>query len=165
VYNFNTDAYSAKNYNLVHHDILTGADNLAFVKNYDNTNNNFVFALNDDGTIAVLGVNTEYTVVGWTKWTTFGFFKDLAVADDNLYTLVQRYSADGSTLNAGLFLEKLTEEDVFRFIHSSNVNGQTFQGAQGLENKTVQVVAGGLVHPDITITGKAILLYLELLTV
>ena len=155
VYNFNTDAYSAKNYNLVHHDILTEATTLAYVKNYDDTNNNFVFALNSDGSLSVLGVNSEYTVVGWTKWNTFGFFKDLAVADDNLYTLVQRYSADGSTLNATLFLEKLTEEDVYLdSFHSSNVNGQTFQGAQGLENKTVQVVAGGLVHPDITITAQ-----------
>jgi hypothetical protein len=155
VYNFNTDAYSAKNYNLVHHDILTQATTLAYVKNYDDTNNNFVFALNSDGSLSVLGVNTEYTVVGWTKWNTLGLFKDLCVIDDNLYTLVQRYSADGSTLNTTLFLEKLTEEDVYLdAFHSSNVNGQTFQGAQGLENKTVQVVADGLVHPDITITAE-----------
>jgi hypothetical protein len=153
VYNFNTDAYSAKNYNLVHHDILTQATTLAYVKNYDDTNNNFVFALNSDGSLSVLGVNSEYTVVGWTKWNTLGLFKDLCVIDDSLYTLVQRYSADGSTLNTTLFLEKLTEEDVYLdAFHSSNVNGQVFQGAQGLQNKTVQVVADGLIHPDITIT-------------
>ena len=152
VYNFNTDAYSAKNYNLVHHDILTGCDNLAFVKNYDNTNNNFVFANNDDGTMAVLGVNTEYTVVGWTKWTTNGFFKDLCVVDDKLYTLTQRYASDGSTLNTGLFLEKLTEDDVWLDgYHSSDTVGQAFAGAQGLEGKTVSAIADGLIHPDVTV--------------
>ena len=152
VYNFNTDAYSAKNYNLVHHDILSGADNLSFVKNYDNTNNNFVFANNDDGTIAVLGVNTEYTVVGWTRWTTNGFWKDLCVVDDKLYTLTQRYDSDGSTLNTGLFLEKLTEDDVWLDgYHSSNVTGTSFSGAQGLEGKTVQVIADNQVHPDVNV--------------
>jgi len=152
VYNFNTDAYSAKNYNLVHHDILSGADNLSFVKNYDNTNNNFVFANNDDGTIAVLGVNTEYTVVGWTLWTTNGFWKDLCVVDDKLYTLTQRYDNDGSTLNTGLFLEKLTEDDVWLdSYHSSSVTGTSFSGAQGLEGKTVQVIADGQVHPDVNV--------------
>lgn len=153
VYNFNTDAYSAKNYNLVHHDMLSGCNNLAFVKNYDDTNNNFVFALNDDGTMAVLGVNTEYTVVGWTKWTTNGFFKDLCVVDDSLYALTQRYSSDGSTLNTKLFLEKLTEDDVWLdSYHSTSATGQSFTGAQGLEGKTVQVIADGQVHPDVTVT-------------
>ena len=153
VYNFNTDAYSAKNYNLVHHDILTGCNNLAFVQNYDATNNNFVFALNSDGSMAVLGVNTEYTVVGWTKWTTNGNFKDLCVVDDQLYSLTQRYSSDGSTLNTTVFLEKLTTEEVYLdAYHSTSATGQSFTGAQGLEGKTVQVIADGQVHPDVTVT-------------
>lgn len=153
VYNFNTDAYSAKNYNLVHHDILSGTNNLAFVKNYDDTNNNFVFALNSDGTMGVLGVNTEYTVVGWTKWTTNGNFKDLCVVDDNLYTLTQRYASDGSTLNTGLYLERLTEDNVYLdSYHATSVLGQSFTGAQGLEGKTVQVIADGQVHPNVTVT-------------
>jgi len=152
VYNFNTDAYSAKNYNLVHHDILSNATNLAYLKNYDNSNNNFVFALNDDGTLSVLGVNTEYTVVGWTKWTTNGAFKDLIVVDDSLYTLIQRYTADGSTLEPGVFLEKLTEEAVYLdCFHYSTATASLFQGAQGLENRTVQAIADGLVHPDVSV--------------
>jgi len=153
VYNFNTDAYSAKNYSLVHHDILSGATQPAFLKNYDNMNNNFVFVINADGTLGVLGINTEYSVVGWMLWSTNGFFKDLGVVDDKLYALVKRYDNDGSTLNAGLFLERLTEDDVFLDgYHTTNITGSSFTGAAGLEGKTVQVVADGLVHPDVTVT-------------
>jgi hypothetical protein len=152
VYNFNTDAYSAKNYSLVHHNILSGATQGAFLKNYDNINNNFVFVLNSDGTMAVLGINTEYSVVGWMKWTTNGFFKDLGVVDDKLYTLVKRYDNDGSSQNAGVFLERLTEDAVYLDgYHTSASSGSSFTGAQGLEGKTVQVIADGLKHPDITV--------------
>ena len=152
VYNFNTDAYSAKNYNLVHHDILEGATELAFVRNYDGSNNNFVFVLNSDGTMSVLGVNTEYTVVGWTKWTTQGLFKHLTVVDDSLYALVQRYSSDGSTLRTGLFLERLATEDIYLdSYHNTTVNGSTFTGVIGLEGQTVACIADGLIHPDVTV--------------
>jgi hypothetical protein len=152
VYNFNTDAYSAKNYSLVHHNILSGATQGAFLKNYDNINNNFVFVINSDGTMAVLGINTEYSVVGWMKWTTNGFFKDIGVVDDKLYTLVKRYDNDGSSQNAGVFLERLTEDAVYLDgYHTSASSGSSFTGAQGLEGKTVQVIADGLKHPDITV--------------
>ena len=152
VYNFNTDAYSAKNYSLVHHDILSGASQTAFLKNYDNINNNFLFVINGDGTLGVLGINTEYSVVGWMKWITNGFFKDIAAVDDKLYALVKRYDNDGSSQNAGLFLERLTEDDVFLDgYHTTNIAGSSFTGAAGLEGKTVQVVADGLVHPDVTV--------------
>ncbi len=153
VYNFNTDAYSAKNYSLVHHDILSGADRIAVLTNYANTNTNYVFCTNTDGSLGVLGVNTEFSVVGWMKFTTDGNFKDLTVIDDRLYALVQRYDNDGSTLNTGVFLEKWSEDDIFLdSYHTTSATSSTFTGAQGLEGRTVKVVADGLLHPDLTVT-------------
>jgi len=152
VYNFNTDAYSAKNYSLVHHDILAGADRIAVLTNYANTNTNYVFCTNADGSLGVLGVNTEFSVVGWMKFTTDGNFKELTVIDDSLYTLVQRNDNDGSTLNAGVFLEKWSEDDIFLdSYHTTSITGSSFQGAQGLEGRTVKVVADGLLHPEVTV--------------
>lgn len=152
VYNFNTDAYSAKNYSLVHHDILSGAGRIASLTNYANTNTNYVFCTNSDGSLGVLGVNTEFSVVGWMKFTTNGNFKDLTVVDDRLYTLVQRFDNDGSTLNTGLFLEKWSEDDIFLdSYHTTSATSSTFTGAQGLEGRTVKVVADGVLHPDVTV--------------
>ena len=152
VYNFNTDAYSAKNYSLVHHDILSGADRIAVLTNYADTNTNYVFCTNSDGSLGVLGVNTEFSVVGWMKFTTDGNFKDLTVIDDRLYALVQRYDNDGSSLNTGVFLEKWSEDDIFLdSYHTTSATGSSFTGAQGLEGRTVKVVADGLLHPDVTV--------------
>lgn len=153
VYNFATDAFSAKNYSLVHHDILTGATQLAYLQNYSDKNTNYVFALNSDGSIGCLGINVEFSVVGWNKWTTNGNFKALTVVDDSLYALAQRYDNDGSTLQTGVFLEKLTEDNVFLdSYHTTESDGSSFTGAVGLEGQTVKVVADGLVHPDLTVT-------------
>ena len=153
VYNFNTDAYSAKNYSLIHHDILTGATQIAHLKNYSNNNTNYVITLNSDGTLGILGINVEFSVVGWNKWTTNGNFKAISVVDDSLYTLTQRYDNDGSTLQTGVFLEKLTEDEVYLDgYHSSSATATSFTGAVTLEGQTVQVVADGLKHPDVTVT-------------
>ena len=153
VYNFNTDAYSAKNYSLIHHDILTGASQISHLKNYGDKNTNYVVTLNSDGTLGVLGINVEFSVVGWNKWTTHGQFKGLGVVDDTLYVLTRRYDNDGSTLQSGLFLEKLTEDEVYLDgYHTSSATASSFTGAVGLEGQTVQVVADGTNHPDVTVT-------------
>ena len=153
VYNFNTDAYSAKNYSLIHHDILSGATQIAHLKNYANNNTNYVVVLNSDGTLGILGINVEFSVVGWNKWTTHGNFKAIGVVDDSLYALTQRYDNDGSTLQTGVFLEKLTEDEVYLDgYHTSSATATSFTGAVTLEGQTVQVVADGLKHPDLTVT-------------
>jgi hypothetical protein len=80
-------------------------------------------------------------------------FKNMCVVDDNLYVLTQRYLADGSTSEAGLFLEKLTTDDVYLDqYYNSATTANTFTGAQGLENETVSVIADGLTHPTVTVT-------------
>ena len=109
--------------------------------------------MNSDGTLGILGINVEFSVVGWNKRTTNGNFKAISVVDDSLYTLTQRYDNDGSTLQTGVFLEKLTEDEVYLDgYHSSSATATSFTGAVTLEGQTVQVVADGLKHPDVTVT-------------
>tara|TARA_R100000995_G_C3484484_1_gene126308 strand:+ start:5930 stop:8035 length:2106 start_codon:yes stop_codon:yes gene_type:complete len=152
VYNFNTDAYSAKNYSLIHHDILDGATSIAHLTNYSNNNTNYVVSLNSDGSLGILGINVEFSVVGWNKWTTNGEFKALGVVDDSLYVLARRYDNDGSTLQSGLFLEQLTADNIFLdSFHTTSASASSFTGAVGLEGQTVQVVADGMKHPDVTV--------------
>jgi hypothetical protein len=144
VYNFNTDAFSAKNYSLVHHTMLTNATQVEYLKNYKDTNTNYLFVVND-GDICVMGVNVEREVVGWSRWTTNGSFLQLTEVDDSLYALVQRTN--------GIFLEKLTDDDVYLdCYYSSSSTSSVYAAANGLHNETVAVVADGTVHSDVTVT-------------
>lgn len=144
VYNFNTDAFSAKNYSLVHHTMLTNATQIEYLKNYKDTNTNYVVVVND-GDLCVMGINVEREVVGWTRWTTNGTFKQIVEVDDSLYCLVERTN--------GLFLEKLTTDDVYLDCHhTSSSTSSSYTGANGLQGQTVKVIANGNTHADITVT-------------
>ena len=144
VYNFNTDAFSAKNYSLVHHTMLTDATQIEYLKNYKDTNTNYLFVVNN-GDICVMGVNVEREVIGWSRWTTTGSFLQLAEVDDSLYALVQRTN--------GIFLEKLSDDDVYLdCYYSSSSTSSVYAGANGLHNETVAVVADGTIHNDVTVT-------------
>ena len=144
VYNFNTDAFSAKNYSLVHHTMLTNATQIEYLKNYKDTNTNYVVVVND-GDLCVMGINVEREVVGWARWTTNGTFKQIVEVDDSLYCLVERTN--------GLFLEKLTTDDVYLDCHhTSSSTSSSYTGANGLQGQTVKVIANGNTHADITVT-------------
>jgi len=144
VYNFNTDAFSAKNYSLVHHSMLTNATQIEYLKNYKDTNTNYLFTVND-GDLCVMGINVERDVIGWSRWTTNGSFKKITEVDNTLYALVEREN--------GYFLEKLTEENIYLDCHfSTSSTGSAYAGANGLQNETVQVIADGVVHEDVTVS-------------
>ncbi|WP_440913515.1 hypothetical protein [Candidatus Pelagibacter sp.] len=146
VYNFNTDAFSAKNYSLVHHTMLSSATQIEYLKNYKDTNTNYVVAVNN-GDLCVMGVNVERDVIGWSRWTTNGTFLQVCEVDDSLYALVTRTN--------GTFLEKLTDEDVYLDCHiSTSSTGSSYTGADGLQSQTVAAIADGTVHADITVDAK-----------
>ena len=129
VYNFNTDAFSAKNYSLVHHTMLSTATQIEYLKNYKDTNTNYVVAVNN-GDLCVMGVNVERDVIGWSRWTTTGTFLQVCEVDDALYALVTRAN--------GTFLEKLTDEDVYLDCHITTAStGSSYAGANGLQSQTV----------------------------
>lgn len=143
VYNFNTDAFSAKNYSLVHHTMLSNATEIEYLKNYKDTNTNYVFVVNE-GDLCVMGINVERDVIGWSKWTTNGTIKRIIEVDDSLYALIDRTN--------GYFLEKLSEEDIFLDCHfSTSATGSAYAGANGLQSQTVQVITDGLTHDDVTV--------------
>ena len=144
VYNFNTDAFSAKNYSLVHHTMLSNATDIEYLKNYKDTNTNYVFVVNN-GELCVMGINVERDVIGWSRWTTTGTIKRIVEVDDSLYCLIDRAN--------GYFLEKLTEEDIYLDCHfSTSSTGSAYAGANGLQSQTVKVIANGVTHNDVTVT-------------
>ena len=111
--------------------MLSDATQIEYLKNYKDTNTNYVVVVNN-GDLCVMGVNVERDVVGWSRWTTEGSFLQVCEVDDSLYALVTRAN--------GTFLERLTTEDIFLdcFLSSSST-ASTYAGANGLQSQTVSV--------------------------
>ena len=53
--------------------MLSTATQIEYLKNYKDTNTNYVVAVNN-GDLCVMGVNVERDVIGWSRWTTTGTF-------------------------------------------------------------------------------------------
>ena len=52
---------------------------------------NFVYAINVDGTLALLNVSKAHNLLAWTEWETQGFYRDVVTIGEDVYMLVQRY--------------------------------------------------------------------------
>tara|TARA_R100001443_G_scaffold102705_2_gene110947 strand:+ start:47 stop:823 length:777 start_codon:yes stop_codon:yes gene_type:complete len=129
-----------------------------------NTNQNYVFIVNSDGELAVLGLNVEKQVAGWSRFKTDGKFKKIVAVHDSdtdpetqrLYALVERTRKkdDGSSITC-YHLERLTEETVYLDGYMTKNTGSTFStigSAHPFANQTVNIEADGVVHADKTVT-------------
>jgi len=164
VFDFNSDSFYAKNYTIISHDVLSNPQDIAFMRAHRNTNQNYVFIVNSDGELAVLGLNVEKQVAGWSRFKTDGKFKKIVAVHDSdtdpetqrLYALVERTRKkdDGSSITC-YHLERLTEETVYLDGYMTKNTGSTFStigSAHPFANQTVNIEADGVVHADKTVT-------------
>lgn len=124
--------FITKNRTVLAQDILSDAQDMAYVPNYKNSQSNLVFVVNDDGTLSVLTVDTQKQVEAWTKWTTNGNFLNVCEVGYVLYALVER----GGTIR----LEGLTEREIYLdgfYDATSNTGITSWSGATSLASQTV----------------------------
>lgn len=100
-YNDNEKSYTPINASLISSHLLNSVVSTAMIKGTTADFSDLVFVVNADGTIAVLNSMRNEGIHGWTKWTTDGLFKDVAVVDKEVYFLIER--------RGSIFVEKLTE--------------------------------------------------------
>ena len=168
VFDFNSDSFYAKNYTIIAHDILNNPKDIAFLRAHRNTNQNYVFLVNEDGELAVFGINVEKQVMGWSRFTTpNGKFKKIVTVNDSdtnpetqrLYALVERTrKLDSGASVICYHLERLSEETVYLDGWQNKVNATPFStigSAHPLANQTANIVADGVVHANETVTSFA----------
>jgi hypothetical protein len=161
VFDFNSDSFYAKNYTIIAHDILDNPQDIAFLRAYKNTNQNYVILVNSNGELCVFGINVEKQVTGWSRFTTTdGKFKKVVTINDSdttpatqrLYAIVERTRKkdDGSSITC-YHLERLSEETVYLDSFQNKTSGTAFNtvgSAFAFANQTVNVVADGILHAD-----------------
>lgn len=167
VFDFNSDGYYAKNYTIVSHDVLNNPQDIAFVRAHKNTNQNYVFIVNNNGELAVFGINVEKQVAGWSRFTTNGKFKKVVAVNDGdtdpetqrLYALVERTRKkdDGTDITC-YHLERLTENTIYLdgYVPVDNTPADaSITGLTVFANQTVNIEADGIVHADKTVSSFA----------
>lgn len=153
VYSFNEDAYTTNDKSILASHLIKQPVDMAILKGTASEDANWVFIVNDDGSVAVLNTLREQDINGFTNWITNGEVKSVAVVDDELYMIVKR-TLDGTE-------EYLIERWSFDFLTDmgTTVNpGPTDTIISGLpielNNVEVQVIADGIVLPPRTATAS-----------
>ena len=104
IYDFNEDGFVSNNITLLASHLLTDIVALKAIKGTTLDVSDYVYAINADGTIAVMNTLRSEGLLGWTHWETQGEFLDVCVLSKEVYFLVKR--------NEQYFIEKL-EEDTY----------------------------------------------------
>lgn len=105
-YNYEEDAYDSLGVSSLAPHLLNGVRDL-FVWNGSRVDEiGLVFAVNEDGTIAVLNTRKEAGVQAWTQWTTQGLFRSGAVVLEDIYLAAQRTLGGAD----GVYLEYVSED-------------------------------------------------------
>ena len=159
VYSFNEDAYTTNDKSILASHLIKQPVDMAILKGTDSEDANWVFIVNDDGSATVLNTLREQDINGFTNWETAstyltntntydGTITNVAVVDNELYTIVRRTQVSGLTPRYYLerwsfdYLmdcsEKFTPGASDTFVTLSSL----FSGTQ------VTLVADGVVLPD-----------------
>ena len=132
-FDFEKDGYSSLGLSSLAPNLLNGVVDLAAWKGSSTDEISLMFAVNTDGTVAVLNSRNEAGVRAWTSWTTAGNFKAVATTVEEVYFAVER-TVNGT---AKLFLEQ-TDSDMY--VDSGvNVTGGVADNVEHLTGETCRV--------------------------
>jgi len=114
---------------------------------------NYVYLLNDDGTITVFNTLTSEAVAGFTRWEGTGHVESIAVVNNILYMLVLRV-IDGNTV---IYIEKENPDyNLDSVVYTTGSDLTTITGLDHLEGETVKVKADGAVRDDAVVSSGEI---------
>ncbi|MBK1671171.1 hypothetical protein CKO28_24505 [Rhodovibrio sodomensis] len=109
-----------------------------------------LYCVQGDGSLAVLTQYRSEKVTAWSRFTTDGQARAIAVIDPYVHLVVER---DG-----GHFLEVLEEALHLDAAMTGTADppADTWSGLDHLEGRSVSVLADGIVKPPVTVSGGAI---------
>lgn len=161
-YDYNFDQYRAVDITfLSEHLFETGIKEIAYVDNPDS----LLFALLNNGNIAVAALDNDYNIVGWTLWTTDGEFKNIATVETDdraeIWVTVERVINGYTRVYVEQFQTTLWDdvEDAYfvdAALEGTYVGTETVSGLTHLEGETVAVNADGSDFGTYTVTGGSI---------
>lgn len=145
LYRYEEDAYSSAPLSVLAQHLVTGIVDISSWQGSDEDDANYVFIVNDDGTMAVYNTLRSQEISAFTHWTTDGLFKAVGVVGDDRYFAIER-DIDG----ADRIMIELADDDFYTdcALQSSYPTGGQFAH---LEGETVRIRADGFVLTSVEV--------------
>jgi len=159
VYSFNEDAYTTTDKSVLASNLIKQPVDMAILSGTASEDANWLFIVNSDGTAAVLNTLREQDINGFTNWETAstylsdtntyaGTITNVAVVDNELYTIVRRTQVSGVVPR--YFLERWSFDYLMDCSEKFTPGpADTYVTLSSLLSGTqVTLVADGVVLPD-----------------
>lgn len=156
LFTYTEDSYVSNEVNLLAPHITNDPVSMAAQTGDVNNEGNYLFVVNGDGTVGTFITNRAEKVTAWSRYTTAGTFKDVAVVEDIPYFFIER-EIDGSTV---YFIEAL-DNDYYTdsAVQVTNSPASTaVSGLDHLDGEECRVRADGSVMDNATPSSGAITL-------
>lgn len=157
VYDYTEAAYLGPQSSLLAPHLIRNPVALAACQSADERGADYIYIVNEDGTVACLNTLRGQEIAAYTLFETDGKFRDVAVLETGeTYFVVERTIAG----TVRWFLEKLDRASFLdaAVVYASGFPISTATGLGHLEGKTVQIVRDGYVETPQTVSGGQVTL-------
>lgn len=153
VFSDTEQSFNAPNISLFSQHLISNPRAMDIRRSTEDHPSNYLYIVNDDGTVAVLNSLREQSLLAFTQFTTDGLFKDVAVSGNQTFFIVER-EINGSTVQ---YLEVL---DGDHFLDSSVLQTDTattaWSGLSNLEAEEVRIRGNDFILGNETVSSGAV---------
>ncbi len=154
LYSFNEDAYITQDKSVLSSQLIKQPVDLALLAGTQSEDSNWLFIVNNDGTVAVLNTLRSQDINGFTGFEFFGNIKSACVVDDQLF-LISNKQGTGQYDIVCFDFDYLMDSSV-KF--SPTPTQTVLTGLDHLEGETVQIVGDGIVLSPKTVASGQVTL-------
>lgn len=166
VFNDLEQSYNAPNISLLSPHLIRNPKRSDVRRATENYPADYVYLVNEDGTMAVLNVLRDESLLAWSLFETDGYFEDVAVVGSDVYVIVRR-NINGTWAR---FIEKLNPDHLtdcslrkhapvtcmgLSWLVTSTPQTQ-WTGFNHLEGVSVKVLGDGYILNDVTVTSGVV---------
>lgn len=137
-YDFASNSFKNSNLTLLSPSVVQSPKDLAYIRNYSNTQSDLLWLLNENGTISVLTINKSREVLGWTRFETYGEVVCIFCAGNKMKLVTNRDSVQ--------YFEEWVEEDILLDCYeklTSAIPTKNWTGVTYLKNKEIIALVDG----------------------
>jgi hypothetical protein len=154
IYTYTEDAYTSTSTSLLASHLLSSPVDMDVSRGTSKDDANYLYLVNDNGTMAVFNMLRNQEVSGWTQWVTSGSIEAVCVVVDDVYFVTKR-TINGSVVR---FLEMVDVDSYTDANERSTPGSATVTGLGHLNGEECRVKADGAVMSNATPTSGNITL-------
>jgi len=154
VFNEVEQSFNAPNISITSQHILSNPVRMDIRRATNTEPSDYVYVVNDDGTVAVLNSLREQDLLAWSHFVTNGEFEDVAVSGRKAFFIVKR-TINGNTVR---YLESLNPDHFMdsSVLQTSGTATTSWSNLSHLNGKTVQIRGDDFILDDADVSSGSI---------